>query len=137
MITLANPNVNGGAPVGFFVKPGSYRVELPHLRHARATATRGLSYVDLGPWKRHFYMVVLCRNQVRNLDGTINSTTALQWHDLLWGFYQRVNESHAFVDPQGVAYTVRFDACTDQVVPFGSQPHWVLEWETRVTLVET
>ena len=135
-VTLTNANVNAGAPVGFFIKPGSYTMAQPRRALARETAGGTLTYVESGLRKREFTFEVLCRANVRNLDGTVNATTARQWHDRLWAFYQRLNEEHTFVDPLADSYAVRFAACEDRVIPFGKQQLWVLEWETRVVLKE-
>lgn len=135
-VTLANAKVNGGAPVGFFVKPGTYTMSRPRRAQARETAGGTVSYVESGLGKREFAFTVMCRGNVRNFDGTMNQTKARQWRDRLWEFYQRLNEGHTFVDPLKGSYTVRFAACEDRVIPFGKAQLWVLEWETRVVLRE-
>lgn len=135
-VTLANANVNGGAPVGFFIKPGTYTMTRPRHAQARETAGGAISYVESGLGKHEFAFTVMCRDNVRNFDGTTNATKARQWRDRLWEFYQRLNESHTFVDPLKESYTVRFAACEERVIPFGKAQLWVLEWETRVVLQE-
>ena len=135
-VTLTNANVDNGAPVGFFIKPGTYTMSQPRRAQARPTAGGLVSYVESGLGKHEFAFVVLCRSNVRNFDGTTNAAKARQWHDWLWSFYQRVNESHTFVDPLADSYEVRFAACEDRVIPFGKAQLWVLEWETRVVLRE-
>ena len=135
-VTLTNANVNNGAPVGFFIKPGTYTMSQSRRAQARPTAGGAVSYVESGLGKREFAFVVLCRGNVRNFDGTTNAAKARQWHDRLWSFYQRVSESHTFVDPLADSYQVRFAACEDRVIPYGKAQLWVLEWETRVVLRE-
>ncbi len=135
-VTLANANIDGGAPVGFFIKPGTFTMVRPRHAQARETAGGTVSYVESGLGKREFTFVVTCRGNMRNLDGTTNATKARQWRDRLWSFYERVGETHTFVDPLEASYTVRFAACEDRVVPFGKEQLWVLEWETRVVLRE-
>ena len=135
-VTLTNANVNSGAARGFFVKPGTYTMTRPRQAHARPTAGGGVSYVETGLGKRRFEFIVLCRGAARNLDGTTNATTARQWRDRLWAFYERLNESHTFVDPLAVSHTVRFAECEERVIPYGKERLWVLEWETRVVLEE-
>ena len=135
-VTLTNANVNDGDPVGFFIKPGTYTMTRP--RHARTRLTAGgtPAYVESGLGKRRFGFVALCRQDVRNPDGTTNATTARQWRDRLWSFYERPHESHTFVDPLGVSYTVRFAACEERIIPYGKERLWVLEWEMSVELRE-
>lgn len=135
-VTLANANVNGGAAVGFFIKPGTYTMARPRHAQARPTAGGTVSYVESGLGKREFAFTVMCRSNVRNLDGTTNATSARQWRDRLWSFYARLNEDLTFVDPLEGSYSVRFSECEDRVVPFGKEQLWVLEWETRVVLRE-
>ena len=135
-VTLANPNVNGGAALGFFLQPGSFTMSQPRHAQARRTAAGPVSYVENGLGKREFSFVVLCRGKMRNLDGSTNATTARQWRDRLWTFYARLNEDLTFVDPLGDSYTVRFAACEDRIMPFGKAQLWVLEWETRIVLRE-
>ena len=135
-VTLTNANVNGGVPVGFFVKPGTFTMTQPRLAQARRTAAGSISYVESGLGKREFGFVVMCRSNVRNLDGTTNVTKARQWHDWLWEFYQRLNEDHTFVDPLEDSYAVRFAGCEDRVIPYGKEQLWLLEWETQVVMRE-
>lgn len=135
-VTLANANVSSGAPVGFYIKPGTYTMIRPRRAQARETAGGAVSYVESGLGKREFAFTVMCRGNVRNLNGTTNATTARQWHDRLWSFYERLNEDHTFVDPLGDSRKVRFASCEDRVIPFGKEQLWVLEWETRVVLRE-
>ncbi len=135
-VTLANASINDGAPVGFYIKPGTYTMTRPRRAQARETAGGTLSYVESGLAKREFGFTVLCRSNIRNLDGTTNATKARQWRDRLWEFYERLNENHTFVDPLEDSYAVRFAACEDRVIPFGKEQLWVLEWETRVVLQE-
>lgn len=135
-VTLANANVNGGAPVGFFIKPGTYTMSRPRRAQARETAGGTVSYVESGLGKREFTFTVLCQGNMRNFDGTVNAATARQWHDRIWAFYALLNEDLTLVDPLQDSYTVRFDACEDRVIPFGKEQLWVLEWETRVVLRE-
>ena len=135
-VTLANASIDDGAPVGFYIKPGTYTMTRPRRAQARETAGGTLSYVESGLAKREFGFTVLCRSNIRNLDGTTNATKARQWRDRLWEFYERLNENHTFVDPLEDSYAVRFAACEDRVIPFGKEQLWVLEWETRVVLRE-
>lgn len=135
-VTLANAKVNGGVPVGFFVKPGTYTMVRPRRAQARETAGGSVSFVESGLGKREFAFTVMCRSSVRNFDGTTNATKARQWRDRLWSFYELLGESLTFVDPLQESHTVRFAACEDRVVPFGKEQLWVLEWETRVVLRE-
>jgi hypothetical protein len=135
-ITLTNAQLNGGMPVGFFVKPGTFTMSRPRLASSRATAANGLSYVETGLGKRAFEFVVLSRSNLRNFDGSMNAVKARDWHDRLWSFYQLLNASHTLVDPLEDSYTVRFAACEDRVLSFGKEQLWVLEWETRIVLQE-
>ena len=135
-VTLTNTNVNDGAALGFFIKPGTYTMTRPRRAQSRLTAGGTVSYVESGLGKREFTFAALCRESIRNLDGTTNATTARQWRDRLWSFFQRTNESHTFVDPLNASHTVRFAACEERVIPYGKEQLWTLEWEIRVTLRE-
>ena len=50
--------------MGYFVKPGSYHMKQPRIRKATTRADGGLSYVDLGPGKRIWSIIVLCKNDL-------------------------------------------------------------------------
>src|SRR5450755_792379 len=55
---------------GYFIKPGTYRVQQPRIRKTTVRADGGLAYVDLGPGKRVWSMVLLCLNDLARYDGT-------------------------------------------------------------------
>ena len=60
---------------GYFVKPGTYKMKQPRVRKATVRADGGESYVDLGPGKRAWSMVVLCLNELLKYDGTQTGLT--------------------------------------------------------------
>jgi hypothetical protein len=60
---------------GFFVQPGTYTVKWPRIRKATMRADGGEGYVDLGPGKRVWSMVILCVNDLNKYDGTSTGLT--------------------------------------------------------------
>ena len=68
---------------GYFIKPGTYQMKQPRIRKATVRADGGLSYVDLGPGKRRWSMVVLCKNDLLRYDGTPTGLTGQQYRDAL------------------------------------------------------
>src|SRR5579883_3024984 len=85
---------------GYFVKPGSYSVKQPRIRKATVRADAGESYIDLGPGKREWSMVILCLNDLLKYDGTKVSTTGQQYRDALRASYTgSVGTTINFTDP--------------------------------------
>ena len=68
---------------GYFIKPGTYRVQQPRIRKTTVRADGGLAYVDLGPGKRVWSMVILCLNNLARYDGTPTGVTGQQYRDAL------------------------------------------------------
>jgi hypothetical protein len=54
---------------GYFVKPGSYLVKQPRIRHISYRADGSLSYTDLGPGRRSWRMIILALNELTCYDG--------------------------------------------------------------------
>src|SRR5437660_1005799 len=85
---------------GYFIKPGSYQMKQPRIRKATVRADGGLSYVDLGPGKRHWSMVILCLNDLLRYDGTPTGMTGQQYRDALRTSYtSSVGTTILYTDP--------------------------------------
>ncbi|HZR41380.1 MAG TPA: hypothetical protein VFB12_14760 [Ktedonobacteraceae bacterium] len=130
---------------GYFLKPGSYKMQQPRIRQAVIRADGGLSYVDLGPGKRRWSMVVLCLNDLLRYDGTSTGLTGQQYRNALRASYlNSVGTTVQYTDPiSASAVAVHFDSYTEivydlhvQQVPLavGNPPG--LSYEVTIELVE-
>ncbi|HEV2579242.1 MAG TPA: hypothetical protein VGT44_00200 [Ktedonobacteraceae bacterium] len=130
---------------GYFVKPGTYKMKQPRIRKATVRADGGESYVDLGPGKRVWSMVMLCLNDLVKYDGTSIGLTGQQYRDALRSSY--VNSTGvviSFTDAQnGTALSVHFDSYAEMIadlhvqqVALSTASAPALTYEVEIELVE-
>ncbi len=130
---------------GYFVKPGTFKMKQPRVRKATVRADGGEAYVDLGPGKRTWSMVLLCLNDMLKYDGNLTGMTGQQYRDALRSSYSNSSGTTIqFTDPlNGSSIAVHFDSYAEviydlhiQEVPLslGSSPG--LSYEVAVALVE-
>lgn len=102
---------------GYFVKPGTYKMKQPRVRKAAVRADGGELYVDLGPGKRVWSMVILCINDLLKYDGTATGLTGQQYRDALRTSYANsVGTTINFTDPlSGTPIAVHFDSYAEEV----------------------
>ncbi|HVU70221.1 MAG TPA: hypothetical protein VHD63_24035, partial [Ktedonobacteraceae bacterium] len=87
---------------GYFIRPGSYTVKHPRIRKATVRADAGESYIDLGPGRREWSMVILCINDLLKYDGTTTGITGQQYRDALKVSYTgSIGTTVNFTDPLG------------------------------------
>jgi len=116
----------------------------PRVRKATVRADNGESYVDLGPGKRVWSFVVLCKNDLLKYDGTATGTTGQQYRDALRTSYTgSVGTTINFVDPLNSSpVAVHFDGYAELVLNLHSQQVGLqagtpgLSYEVHVELVE-
>jgi hypothetical protein len=108
---------------GYFIKPGSYLVKQPRIRHAAYRADGSLAYVDLGPGKRTWSMIILARNELLRYDGTPSSSSGQQYRDALRTSYTTTTGTTInFIDPlNGVPIAVHFDSYQERIIDLHSQ----------------
>jgi hypothetical protein len=108
---------------GYFIKPSTYTVKQPRIREAKYRADGSLSYVDLGPGKRGWSMVVLAINELCKYDGSTISTTGQQYRDALRASYlNNIGVAINFTDPlSGSAIPVHFDHYEETIINLHSQ----------------
>jgi hypothetical protein len=129
---------------GYFVKPGSYVMRQPRVRKATVRADGGESYVDLGPGKRAWSMVILCKNDLVRYDSTPTGLTGQQYRDALRASYSSVGTTINYVDPlNGSAIAVHFDSYAERIldlhtqqVPLAVSAPVGASYECAITLVE-
>jgi hypothetical protein len=130
---------------GYFVKPGTYKMKQPRVRKATVRADGGESYVDMGPGKRIWSMVILCLNDLIKYDGTPTGLTGQQYRDALRGSYTgSTGTTISFTDPQnGTAISVHFDSYAEliadlhvQQVALSTASAPALTYEVEIELVE-
>ncbi|HLH61673.1 MAG TPA: hypothetical protein VKV20_08320 [Ktedonobacteraceae bacterium] len=130
---------------GYFIKPGTYKMKQPRVRKATLRADGGESYVDLGPGKRVWSMIVLCLNDLLKYDGTPTGISGQQYRDALRSSYlNSVGTTLQFTDPlNGAIITIHFDSYAEQVYDLhiqqvslstGGSP--ALSYEVAIELVE-
>ncbi len=108
---------------GYFLKPGSYTVKQPRIREAKYRADGSLSYVDLGPGKREWSMIVLAINELKRYDGSQVSTSGQQYRDALRTSYtSNIGITINFTDPlSGGTIPVHFDNYSERIIDLHSQ----------------
>jgi hypothetical protein len=130
---------------GYFVKPGTYRMKQPRIRKATVRADGGESYVDLGPGKRVWSLVILCINDLLKYDGTATGLTGQQYRDALRTSYtSSVGTTINFTDPlSGAPVAVHFDSYAEvvhdlhvQQVPLAVGGAPGLSYEVAIELLE-
>lgn len=130
---------------GYFIKPGTYKMKQPRVRKATVRADGGESYIDLGPGKRVWSMIVLCINDLLRYDGTSTGLTGQQYRDALRASYTNsVGTTISFSDPlNNTAVPVHFDSYAELVYDLhvqqvslatGGSP--ALSYEVAIELVE-
>jgi hypothetical protein len=108
---------------GYFVKPATYTMQQPRIRKATTRADGGEAYVDLGPGKRRWSMVILCFNDLTCYDGTPTTFSGQQYRDALRTSYSTSTGSTILLrDPlNAAAIPVHFDQYTEQIMDLHSQ----------------
>lgn len=108
---------------GYFIKPSSYTVKQPRIRRTSYRADGSLAYVDLGPGKRSWSMIILCINNLRKYDGTDTGLTGEQYRDALRTSYtSNIATTINFTDPlSGTAIPVYFDDYSETIIDLHSQ----------------
>jgi hypothetical protein len=131
--------------VGYFVRPGSYAVKHPRIRKATVRADAGESYIDLGPGRREWSMIVLCINDLLKYDGTATGTTGQQYRDALKTSYtSSVGTTINFTDPlNGSAIAVHFDSYEEtirdlhsQIISLATGGSAGASYEVKIVLIE-
>ncbi|MBI3971721.1 MAG: hypothetical protein HY332_10575 [Chloroflexi bacterium] len=133
-VTLRHPSVNANVATGFYVKPDSLRVVLPKVWYRGTNVAAVVPVTPIAAGKRIVELVVVCRSGLIHADGTPSQLTAQQWHSALLAFAAQVNSTITLVDPAGTTWPVGVEEMEDRLSPLGGQ--FLLEWETRLVLVE-
>jgi hypothetical protein len=130
---------------GYFVQPGSYKMHQSRIRKATIRADGSEAYVDLGPGKRVWSMVILCMNDMLRYDSTPTGLTGQQYRDALRASYTgSIGTTINFTDPlNGTAVAVHFDNYAElvhdlhsQQVPLATGGSPGLSYEVAIELVE-
>lgn len=108
---------------GYFIKPGTYQIKQPRIRHTSYRADGSLSYADLGPGKRLWSMTILARNDLHRYDGTSTGMTGQQYRDALRSSYtSNIGTTINFTDPlSSSAIPVHFDNYVERILDLHSQ----------------
>lgn len=130
---------------GYFAKPRSYRMKQPRIRKATIRADGGLSYVDLGPGKRIWSIVVLCKNDMLRYDGTPTGLTGQQYRNALRTSYtSSIGSTVQYTDPlNATPVAVHIDSYEETVfdlhiqqVPLATGNTPGLSYEVAIELLE-
>ena len=119
---------------GYFVKPGSYRVEISKIVATVPDAAAGPATVDLGAGKQVWHFTVLAYANHLNHNGTVNATAAATYRANLRASYAKT-QALAYTDRFGTVHSVHMVTLEERIpeaVGFWERP----EWEIAVTLVE-
>lgn len=107
---------------GYFVKPASFQLRQPRIRKATVRADGAESYVDLGPGKRSWSMVILCFNELTRYDGSLTGSSGQQYRDALRTSYLgSVGSTIILNDPINGSVAVHFDVYSERVNDLHSQ----------------
>jgi hypothetical protein len=108
---------------GYFIKPGSYLVKQPRIRHTSYRADGSLAYVDLGPGKRIWSMIILARNELPRYDGALTGVTGQQYRDALRNSYiNNIGATITYIDPlNSTGIAVHFDNYQESIHDLHSQ----------------
>jgi len=106
---------------GYFVQPGTYAVKWPRIRKATVRADGGEGYVDLGPGKRVWSMVILCVNDLLKYDGATTGLTRQNYRDNLITSYNKIGQTVTFQDPLGNSIQVHFDSYVEHALDLHAQ----------------
>jgi hypothetical protein len=130
---------------GYFVRPRSYTMQQPRIRKATVRADGGQAYVDLGPGRRIWKLIILCVNDQLKYDGTPTNMSGQQYRDALRASYTNsVGSTIQFIDPLNSApIAVHFDSYSELVYDLrvqqvalatGAPP--ALSYEVEIVLLE-
>ena len=133
-LTLRHAAVNANTPTGFYLKPDSLRVLLPKVWYRGTNLSALLPTGPLDPGKRILELIVVSRNTTIHADGTPSLKSAQDWHTALDAYLAHINQSLTLVDPSTTSWVVAIEEFEDRLSPLGGQ--FLLEWETRLVLVE-
>jgi hypothetical protein len=108
---------------GYMVKPLSYHMHQPRIRKATIRADGGEAYVDLGPGKRIWSMVILCVNDLVKYDGSSTGTTGQQYRDTIRAsFTSSTGTTINFIEPiDGSTIPVHLDSYSELIIDLHSQ----------------
>ncbi len=130
---------------GYFIKPGSYRMKQPRIRKATIRADGGLSYVDLGPGRRSWSMIVLCKNELLRYDGVPTGVTGQHYRDaLLTSYTSSIGSTVQYTEPlNDTPIAVHIDSYEEtifdlhvQQVPLATGNPAGLSYEVAIVLLE-
>ncbi len=128
----------------FWVKPLSYKVKRPRISKSQYRADGSLSYVDLGPGKREWSMIILCKNELLRYDGVATGITGEQYRtNLLNSYTSKIATTINFVDPTNTTIAVYFlnfiETILDlksQVIPLSVGGSLGASYEIEISLLE-
>lgn len=100
--------------VGYFVEPHTYAMK--RIRVRKSTIAKGGQerYVDSGPGKRTWHMILLCLDQLKDYTGQLLTVRGVDLRNTLVASYAKLG-TVAYTDLDGQAYTVHFDDFEEQV----------------------
>jgi hypothetical protein len=119
---------------GYFIRPGSYRVEVPKIIATAPEAAAGPAAVDLGAGKQVWHFTALAYSNHLNHNGTVNATSAATYRANLRASFAKV-EALAFTDRLGITHSVHM-VTLEERVPEAAGFWEQTEWEIGVSLVE-
>src|SRR5712692_5085428 len=99
---------------GYFVEPHSYAMKRIRIRKSTITKSGQERYVDSGPGKHEWHMILLCVNELTAFNGQSLGVTGLALRNALVASYNKI-QTVAFTDLDGQVYTVHFDDFEEQV----------------------
>jgi hypothetical protein len=99
---------------GYFLEPHTYAMHRPRLRSATVVTGGRTRYLDLGPGRRAWRMVILCLSRLVDYTGTTLTVSGPQLRARLAASYTLLAPL-SFTDLDGATYSVHFDDYEEQV----------------------
>lgn len=133
-ITFKEPSVNGNVATGFYIKPDSYRIHLPHIFYRGSNLALLMAAGPLPAGKRVLEFIVICEDGLMDANGEPSLMSATQWRTSLYQYLALLNVGFTFVDPAGNSWAIGIDEFEDRWAPLGGR--FLKRWENRVVLIE-
>jgi hypothetical protein len=113
---------------GYFVQSGNYAVKWSREGLATVRADGSEGYVDLGPGKRVWLMVIPYVNDLNKYDDTSTNLSGQSYRDTLMANYAWVAQTVTFQDPLGGSFQVHVDGYVEQALDLQARAAGPRDW---------
>ena len=122
---------------GFWIEPGSYRVDRPHAANPHsAGGGHPQAGADFGIARKRWQFTVVAFQAIKDYAGNVVTSTGQAYRDQLDASMQKVNTTLSFTDPHGATFSVRMIELVEELADIRAQPDGQIQYFCHVTLVE-